>query len=111
MEHAADGAGALAIPDADAPSASPRATDPLLDRIKDQLRTHERGIVNPRTASWVTYWDGAVTTGLLYTAIVTPIDVCMFMRSMKGRVALRRISGPTRSATWRRARPWPPCSG
>jgi hypothetical protein len=45
--------------------------------IKEQLRVHYRGIVHPRHNRWVARWDILIIIGLLYTAIVTPVDVCI----------------------------------
>ena len=42
------------------------------------LRSHNRGIINPRSSRWVPYWDGCVFVCTIFTALVTPIEVCLF---------------------------------
>ena len=46
--------------------------------VKEQLRSHERFVINPRTSRWLPYWDGCLTSCLLFTALVSPIEVCLF---------------------------------
>ena len=45
--------------------------------IREQLQQHGRWVINPRSSKWVPYWDGSVTACLLFTALVTPIEVCL----------------------------------
>ena len=47
--------------------------------ISNQLKNHEKYVINPRTSRFVPYWDGCVTIGLLFTVFVTPIEVCLFV--------------------------------
>lgn len=47
-------------------------------KISAQLKHHGRGVINPRSSRWVPYWDTIVSFGLLFTALVTPIEVCLF---------------------------------
>ena len=46
-------------------------------RIVSQLATYERGIINPRTSKWVPLWDTATFLCLMFTAILTPFEVCI----------------------------------
>jgi len=46
-------------------------------RIKATLRNHNKGIINPRNSKWVPYWDSVTFACLLYTAILTPVEVCV----------------------------------
>ena len=49
--------------------------------ISKQLKNHNKWIINPRTNKWVLYWDGILSMCLLYTALVTPIEVCLFVET------------------------------
>ena len=46
-------------------------------KIVQQLKT-KKGVINPRSSKWVPYWDGLLMLLLIYTALVTPIEVCLF---------------------------------
>ena len=46
-------------------------------RIISQLAKYERGIINPRTSKWVPLWDTATFMCLMFTAIITPFEVCI----------------------------------
>ena len=43
--------------------------------VKAQLDHTNRWIINPRHSPWVSHWDAVVVSGLLYTAVFTPVDV------------------------------------
>ena len=43
-----------------------------------QLKTHNKYVINPRNSKWVPYWDAGTFACLLYTVMVTPIEVCFF---------------------------------
>ena len=45
--------------------------------IAEQLRSRTRGVIHPRHSRWVSRWDAAVVLGLMYTAVITPVDVCL----------------------------------
>tara|TARA_B110001452_G_scaffold132915_1_gene110508 strand:+ start:2099 stop:4573 length:2475 start_codon:yes stop_codon:yes gene_type:complete len=45
--------------------------------IKKQLESYERGIINPRTNPYVPFWDTATFLCLMFTAIITPFEVCL----------------------------------
>ena len=45
--------------------------------MRAAIRSYGRGIINPRTARWVQYWDAMSALCLLYTASVTPFEVCL----------------------------------
>ena len=47
------------------------------DQIRSQLRQRPQCVVHPRHTWWASRWDALVVSGLLYTAIVSPIDVCI----------------------------------
>ena len=47
--------------------------------IRAQLRTHGVGVINPRTTKWVAYWDMMTVVCLIFTAAITPIEVCLFV--------------------------------
>ena len=47
--------------------------------IRAQLRTHGVGVINPRTTKWVAYWDMMTFVCLIFTAAITPIEVCLFV--------------------------------
>lgn len=46
--------------------------------IAKQIYEHHRGIIHPRHSRWFPYWDGSIFASLAFTAIVTPIEVCLF---------------------------------
>ena len=48
-----------------------------INAMKRTIRSYSRGIVHPRNARWMSYWDAASFTCLCYTAIVTPYEVCV----------------------------------
>ena len=37
--------------------------------------TEDKWLIDPRRAKWMTYWDIIVMLALLFTAIVTPMEV------------------------------------
>ena len=41
------------------------------------LRNYARGIVHPRTAKWMKYWDAITFLCLVFTASVTPFEICV----------------------------------
>lgn len=47
--------------------------------ILEQLKKNRHCVVNPRTSRWVIYWDGCTFLCLIFTAVVTPIEVCLFL--------------------------------
>jgi len=46
--------------------------------VAAQLRYHGKYVINPRGSRWIPYWDACSTAFLLYTALVTPVEVCLF---------------------------------
>ena len=48
--------------------------------IERQLRSYEKGIVNPRTSKWVPWWATATFVCLMFTAIITPFEVCLIQK-------------------------------
>lgn len=50
--------------------------------VNQRLRAR-RGFANPRSL-WVQYWDLATALALLYTATVTPFEVCLGMKTQMG---------------------------
>jgi hypothetical protein len=43
--------------------------------IKQQVEKEDRYLIDPRRGSWMTWWDITVMLALLFTAIVTPVEV------------------------------------
>ena len=48
-----------------------------LKHTRQLLRSYNRLIINPRTAKWIQWWDAASFVALLFTATVTPYEVCV----------------------------------
>lgn len=46
--------------------------------VSEQIRRHGRWTINPRVSHWVAYWDAFSFASLFFTAMVTPIEVCLF---------------------------------
>jgi hypothetical protein len=44
--------------------------------LRHRMRTNRRGLINPRS-KFVQYWDMTTTMALLFTATVTPFEVCL----------------------------------
>jgi len=51
-------------------------------RLRGRLKSRQ-GFVNPRS-TWIQYWDFATTIALLYTATITPYEVCVGLKSEWG---------------------------
>ena len=47
------------------------------EAIVRQLAYHERGIINPRHSKLIPVWDALTFVCLLFTAVVTPWEVCL----------------------------------
>lgn len=43
--------------------------------IKQQVEKEDRFLIDPRRTRWMTWWDITVMMALLFTAIVTPVEV------------------------------------
>ena len=43
--------------------------------IKQQVEKEDRYLIDPRRTRWMTWWDITVMMALLFTAIVTPVEV------------------------------------
>ena len=48
------------------------------EKIKQQLKQNRKCIVNPRSSKWVMWWDTGTFLCLAFTALVTPIEVCLY---------------------------------
>ena len=51
-------------------------------QLRKRLKSRQ-GFVNPRS-TWIQYWDFATTIALLYTATITPYEVCVGLKSEWG---------------------------
>ena len=45
--------------------------------VREQLRKHEHCIINPRANKYIVYWDTMTFLALMFTAILTPWEVCL----------------------------------
>ena len=45
--------------------------------VREQLRKHEHCIINPRSSKYIVYWDTVTFFALMFTAIITPWEVCL----------------------------------
>jgi hypothetical protein len=52
-----------------------------ISEMKRAIRLYSRGIIHPRNTWWIGHWDIASFALLIYTAIVTPFEVCV-LRTM-----------------------------
>ena len=43
--------------------------------IKQQVEREDRYLIDPRRGRWMTWWDITVMIALLFTAVVTPVEV------------------------------------
>lgn len=68
---------ATAVPfDAEADATqSKKELEDLSASVLRALKRYGKGIVHPRTAKWVQWWDGMSFLCLIYTAVVTPFEV------------------------------------
>lgn len=62
--------------------------DPMVASIAEQVRRYDKSMVHkgraslsqriaidPRTSAWIGWWDGVISIALIFTAIVTPVEV------------------------------------
>ena len=47
----------------------------LVAKSKPKPRRYLRWVLDPRTSSYVTYWEMLATLALVYVALVTPVEV------------------------------------
>jgi len=62
-------------------SARKRQVAEQREQIKAQLKMLNRGIVHPRRSRWYSYWDVGSFLFLIYTAIITPVEIAMVVPS------------------------------
>tara|TARA_B110001452_G_C15232388_1_gene426829 strand:+ start:93 stop:680 length:588 start_codon:yes stop_codon:yes gene_type:complete len=79
----------LAVSTSGAPGVGKEAPSPsnMLERqktfkadsntVREQLRKHEHCIINPRTNKYIVYWDTVTFLALMFTAVLTPWEVCL----------------------------------
>ena len=48
------------------------------DRIRQQLSHHNRYVIHPRKSRWVPHWDSILVLAMIYTCILTPVEICLF---------------------------------
>ena len=62
------------------PFKSAAAEEDINQEISDMRRTirnYRRMIIHPRSSKWIHYWDAGAFACLLFTACVTPVEVCV----------------------------------
>ena len=45
--------------------------------MRKHIHKFSRGIIHPRTAHWLQYWDMLIALSVVFTAVVTPVDIFM----------------------------------
>ena len=48
-----------------------------INDMRRTIRNYRRMIIHPRSSKWIGYWDAGAFACLLFTACVTPVEVCV----------------------------------
>ena len=49
-----------------------------LEHVKAQLKYHNRFVLDPRHSRWLQYWDAVFMACMIYTCVITPVEICMY---------------------------------